>query len=592
MQVLFVWTDVETNYAPTASHIGIAYLSAALKVAGNDTDLLRFDDYIQKDNLVRILGKTGKPDLLAFSVMTNQFDYCVKLATWAKEIFPDVPVLFGGHHPTLAPDEVIEVPAVDMICLGEGDEALVELVDRMSRGEDYTDVRNFWIKRNGDIIRNDVRPLESDIDALPFMDIDIFNLEERFGEEGGITVFTMAGRGCPFKCTYCCNPAIVRFYKGKGKVVRVRRVETFVEELKYHLKKHPRIVYFGIEDETFTLDKDWALKFCEVYKKEVGLPFSVMTRADRTDEELVRALADAHCDLIRIGVESGSEWLRRNVLKRDMTNEQIINTFALGAKYGIRTGVFAMMGIPHETPEMVEETIDLLRRCNPNHLQLSIFYPLPGTELYDVCEREGFLTDEKATSYFDKPVLNLPTIKREQITRYYNSYYAEFLTKSALKESYGLYDFLVNVGEAEIESFAPDEVKLSMFIEEHPRRFVIQAHPPTSITYRNIEMPGDVVLDFDIIMAPFTYGMTGGGVEFIIKINGKRVFKRRLNPKEYVKDRGWHEFQVDMKKYGGKVVDVSFITKASDNQYCTAGWGRPVLLSRGEKPALSNLQMT
>ncbi|MFH1550597.1 MAG: radical SAM protein [Planctomycetota bacterium] len=586
MEVLFVWTDVETNYAPTAYHIGVAYLSGALKAAGHKTSLLRFDTLLEKDEFLRMLDESEKPGMFAFSAMTNQFDYCARLATWTKEKWPEVPIIFGGHHPTLAADEVIGVPAVDMICLGEGEEALVEMVDRMARGEDCSDVRNFWIKRDGEIIKNDIRPLHGDINALPFMDLDIYQLNQRF-EHSGIALYIMAGRGCPYQCTYCCNPAVVRFYKGKGKVVRTRTVDKVIEELKYHLKNYPRITYVGFQDETFTLDKKWVLAFCAAYKSEIGISFSAMVRADTLDEDIVRTMADAGCDLMRIGVESGSEWLRSNVLKRHMTNEQIINAFDLAEKYGIRSGAFAMMGLPYETPEMVEETIELLRRCNPNHLQLSIFYPLPGTELYDVCKREGFMTDEKALSYFDKPVLNLPTITREQISHYFASFHREFLHNLAKKESRGLYDFVSHFESAQVKAPSPDYVCLSSFIEEHPRRVVMQAHPPSTVTYR-VRIPENAVLDFDILMAPCTYEMPGEGVRFSIKVNRKRVFRHYLDAKKKKEDRAWHRFVVDLKKFGGKEVDISFITEtgpSGNNEYCIAGWGRPFIARKEDVPA-------
>jgi len=585
MKILFVWTDVETNYGPATYHLGVASLSGALKAAGHKTSLLRFDTLVEKDELFRILDESEKPGMLAFSAMTNQFDYCARLATWAKEKWPDVPILFGGHHPTLAPDEVIGVPAVDMICLGEGEEAFVELVDRMARGDDFSDVRNFWIKRDGEIIKNDVRPLHGDINALPFMDLDICHLNELFAYSG-MYLELMAGRGCPYQCTYCCNPAVVRFYKGKGKVVRKRTVDKVIEEIKYHLKNYPQMSCVFFADETFTLDKKWILAFCEAYKREIGLPFVAMVRPETLDEEMIRIMADAGCDLLRIGVESGNEWLRTNVLKRHMTNEQIISAFDLAEKYGIRTGAFAMMGLPYETPEMIEETIALLRRCNPNNLQLSIFYPLPGTELYDVCEREGFLTEEKATSYFDRPVLNLPTVTREQVSHYFASFHKEFLQNFAKKESQGLYDFVSHFESAQVETPSPDYVCLASFIEEHPRWIVLQAHPPSTLTYR-LRIPENAVLDFDILMAPWTYEKPGEGVRFSIKVNRRRVFRHYLDPKKKKEDHAWHRFVVDLKKFGGKEVDISFITEpgpSGDNQYCIAGWGRPFIARKEEVP--------
>jgi hypothetical protein len=309
-----------------------------------------------------------------------------------------------------------------------------------------------------------------------------------------------------------------------------------------------------------------------------------MVRVNTLDDEVLKAMASAGCHVIRVGIESGSEWLRRNVLKRPMTNQQIIDALDIAQKYGIQAGAFAMIGMPHETPEMVEETMALLRRCHLNQLQLSIFYPLPGTDLYDECKSNGWLTDEKSLSYFETSVLNLPTITREQILYYYKTCYQEFLDSAAAKETYGLYDFLSNLKSAEIETPDPDFVKITMFEQGQPRRFVIQAHPPSTITYRDIEIPENVVLDFDVIMAPHTYEMEGGGATFIIKVNGKKAFKKRLNPKRRKKDRGWHDARIDLRRFGGKKIDITFITESSDNRNCVAGWGRPVIQDKDAVP--------
>ena len=580
MKILFIWTDIETNFPPTDIHIGIAYLSAALKEAGHETELLKVTRPQDKNEFFALIDRIA-PDVLGFSAMTNQYDYCARLAAWVKEKYR-LPVIFGGHHPTLAPDEVISNPAVDIICLGESEETLVKLVGHMQAGEDYSGVSGTWLKKDRRVIKNDIRPLNENLDDLPVMDLDVFRLDELFPDKPSRT-YAMTGRGCPYKCTYCCNPAITRFYGGRGRIVRRKSVEGALGEMKTLMAKHPRLAYIGFQDETFTLNKKWVLEFCGRYRSEVGIPFSAMVRADTLSDEIVRAMSEAGCDLMRIGVESGSEWLRFNVLKRHMTNQQIIDGFDLAQRYGIRTGAFAMMGLPHETPEMVEETITLLKKCNLNHLQLSIFYPLPGTELYEECVREGWLTGEKSTSYFEKPVLTLPTITREQIMHYYRSYYEDFLAGAASKETLGIYDFLVHLGDAEVVTPDLNFVKISMFVEEHPRRFVIQAHPPSRITYRDVAIPPEVVLDFDISMPPYTYEKEGGEVRFLVKVNRKTVFERTLDPKRREEDRGWHDCRVDLGKYGGKKTDISFITAARDNRHCNAGWGRPVLLAKCEK---------
>ena len=589
MKVLFVWSDADTAFPPTSIHIGIAYLSAALKEANHDTALLRLNDVIDREEFHRQLEEKGKPDLVGFTLTTNQFDYDKDLVKWLREKWPDVPVLFGGHHPSLAPEEVIAVPDVDFVCRGEAEDALVELADRLEQGLPCDEIANMWVKKeNGEIIRNEIRPLDPDIDKLPFMDLALFEPEKMF-EEGKMEMFVMAGRGCPFHCTYCCNPAIVRLYKGKGRVVRKRSIGRVMEELKYHIKNHPTTTHIMFWDETFTLKKEWLMDFCRQYKKEIGLPFSFETRVTTFDEEMVKAVAEAGCSGVHFGVETGNEWLRKEVLNRRMSNDDILRAFRLCDKYGIRTCSMAMIGLPYETPEMAQETIDFLMELAPNHARFSIFYPFPGTELYELCEREGFLTGERSMSYFHTSVLSMPNFSREKIVEMNREGNKKLLFCAAEKETYGYYDFLVRFADAEIDTPQEDMVQITQFFDAHPRRFVIQAHPPSKLTYRNIKLPEDkdMDVDFDISMAPGTYDQEGGKVKFEIKVNGKNVFKKVLDPKRREKDRNWHDFRVSLKKFRGKTVDISFVTSASDNRYCTAGWGRPVVIACDEKPNIN-----
>jgi radical SAM superfamily enzyme YgiQ (UPF0313 family) len=585
MKVLFIWSDVNTFYPRGHIHMGIAALSAYIKEAGHSTELLHVCKPLEREEFLGILER-AKADIFAFSVMTNQFPNSVILAGWARERFPNTPVLFGGHHPSLAPEEVLAVPAVDMVCLGEGEEALRELLDRMGAGRDYSDILNLWVKKNGAIARNELRPLNNELDKLPFLDMDVFRLEEAFKGEDGMFINVMAGRGCPFGCTYCCNPAMARLYRGKGPMSRIRSVDRTLEEIKHHIGRHPRITYVNLCDETFNYRKEWVAEFCARYKKEIGLPFSIMARPEKMDDDIARTISDAGCELISIGVESGNEELRRRVLKRNMTDEQIINAFALADRYGIHTSLFAMFGLPHETPEMMQQTIDIMKRCKPNVVQRSIFYPLPATELYEECVRRGWMTDETSTSYYEKSVLNMPSATREQIKHYYDLFYDVWIEMAAQKESYGEFDFLTHLKEAEVETENRDFVKIAAFAVRQPRRFVIQAHPPSRITYKGVFIPPDSVMDFDISLAEYTYTLEGGGVEFILKVNGRTLFKKFLDPKRRQQDRGWHAFSIDMNRFAGKKVDVVFSTTSPNNMYCTAGWGRPTLLKKGESPKL------
>lgn len=414
MHVLFIYPDIgQVRYN---FHQGIAYMSSLLKANGHQTSLFYVIKDITRSKLIKEL-KRSRPDIVGFSATTNQYPYVEKYANWIKEEL-ETPIICGGVHATLCPGEVLSCKGIDMVCIGEGEYPMVELANHLERGENTHNIQNLWIKKHGSIMRNPLRPLISNLDELPFPDRELFHFEELLKKWDHIAEF-IAGRGCPYNCTYCCNFALREVYKGKGKYVRMRSVENVLAEIrsvteKYDVKK----IFF--HDDTFTLIHPWIREFCEKYPKEFDLPFGCNVRVETVNREILYGLRKAGCEVIHIGLESGNEWLRRSVLKRPMTNQQIIDVFKIAHEIGLRTLSFSMFGIPFETPEMVEETIKLNKVVQPSLLQFSVFYPYPNTKLWEVCKKNKFLTQDYMDSYFeDKSTLNLPTISSEQIAHFH-----------------------------------------------------------------------------------------------------------------------------------------------------------------------------
>ena len=147
------------------------------------------------------------------------------------------------------------------------------------------------------------------------------------------------------------------------------------------------------------------------------------------DKELLKSLKKANCTRINMGVEVGNEQLREEILRRKMSNEQIIQAFDQAHKFGIKTLAYNMIGLPYETPEMIRETINLNKRLVPDNVAIFFFYPYPGTELYEVCRREGFLSDKRSRSYVSESVLELPTISTKQLQRLYTEFYGYALER-------------------------------------------------------------------------------------------------------------------------------------------------------------------
>lgn len=388
---------------------GVMYISAYLKREGHQVDLL-----LESEENDRFHAKIEayKPDLIAFSSMTGDHVRCLDIATEVKE-FLDVPIAMGGPHATFFP-ETVEHPAMDIICRGEGEEAAAELCRRIDQGKDYTDVRNLWVKRNGDIIKNDIGPGENDLDLYPIPDREVYYKYPYLRDYPTKPFIT--GRGCPYLCNFCFNRDFNRMYHGKVKMLRRHSVERAIEEMAEARRRYPLKRLF-INDDIFILDKEWLEKFSEPYRREVGLPFACNVRANLVDEDRVRLLKEAGCFMVSFGIESGDAQLRKEILNKNITDEQIYRSAELFRKYGIKTKTFNIMGLPDETVDKALKTVRINADIKVDYPWCSILQPYPRTELAGIAKSKGliaedFSLDDLQKSFFSGSVLNQPNIRQ------------------------------------------------------------------------------------------------------------------------------------------------------------------------------------
>ena len=404
MKVLFVEPNFEAR-APY--HHGIASLSAKLKEAGHKTSfcLVYGEEYLDVKKAII----SYKPDIICFSVVSNYWKVANYFARKIKDEF-EIQLFAGGMHCSIFPQSYTIDSAFDGICLGEGEEALLELIERIETQQEYYNVNNFWFKREGEIVKNEIRPLIKDLDLLPFPDRAIFPKNTR-----EFNVRFIFSRGCPFNCTYCSNKAYKDLIKGKGEIIRFRSVEKVIAEIEDVVARYKPDI-FAFDDDCFNKNKKWFQEFAGKYKKVNTGGFQCNTRPELVTEPAIRLLKEAGCYQINIGIESGDEYIRNRVLNRHMSNVQIINAFRLAKKYGIQTYSFNMIGIPGETIEKFKKTVHLNQEIQPDKLQISIFYPYPGTELGTICKNEGLISKNEAHSYFHRGRLSLKKFSNLSIT--------------------------------------------------------------------------------------------------------------------------------------------------------------------------------
>ncbi|MFH1734072.1 MAG: radical SAM protein [bacterium] len=397
---------------------GVMYVSAYLKRAGHQVDLYLESE--EGEDFYRKI-KEFQPDLIAFSAMTGDHVRSLQIAEKVKEMM-DVPTLMGGPHPTFFP-ETIEHPALDIICRGEGEEAAAELCDRIDKGEDFTDVLNLWVKRDGVIYKNDVRPGENELDNLPIPDREVYYKYPYLRDYPTKPFIT--GRGCPYLCTFCFNRDFNRMYHGKVKQLRRHSPGRALEEMVQAKEKYPLKRIF-INDDIFIMDTAWMAEFLPRYRKEVGLPFACNVRANLVDEERVKLLKEGGCFMVSFGIESGDPELRQQVLKKNIKDEDILRTGELFHKYGIKMKTFNIMGLPDETVDKALKTIRINAAIQVDFPWCSILQPYPRTELATIAQSKGLLDesfslDDINASFFSSSVLKQPNIK--ELTRMQKLFY-------------------------------------------------------------------------------------------------------------------------------------------------------------------------
>ncbi len=369
-----------------------------------------------EDDLVKKIEEY-QPDLIAVSILECTYQTALSMLKAIEDF--NLPIIAGGVFATFAPEILLSNKNVDMVCLGEGEEALVEVCNRMASGEDYYDVKNLWIKRDGHIIRNRLRK-PVNLNKLPIPDYHLFDPERFFRPMGGKiyrAVPIETDRGCPYSCTFCNSPSMAKLYRENSSTAfyRKRNISTIQKMLKYLIKKwDAEYVYFA-SDSFLTISDAEFDKFIEIYS-EFRLPFWIQTRAKTITEYRAKKLKEVGCHRMSIGLEHGNHEFREKVLKKRFSNDEIIKTSKIIADVGIPLTINNIIGFPDETRELVFDTIELNRKLTFDTTNAVPFAPFHGTLLHRVCVERGYISEDlnPGSLSIDAP-LDLPQLPREEI---------------------------------------------------------------------------------------------------------------------------------------------------------------------------------
>jgi len=408
IKILFVYpNDYLNNGVPT----GLSVLVSVLKQDGHIVSLFDYtfiktqhpkiiknpavflpteytiEDLVENDPVQSIEEAFEKhldsfqPDLICLSAMTCAFDAGIDLLTGFQSKIK-CKVAVGGVHATIAPEDALKPDIVDLICVGEGEEFLLELCECIEKDTDYHHIRNLGYKIKDGIKINPLRPLIN-IDNLPMPDWSIFDQRHLFRPYMGNVYqgsFYVMSRGCSYRCAYCVNDPLQKQFRGCGKYYRFQNPQTTIRQLKY-LKEIYNATWYKIADDSIMGFNTEYLEELADGVSPLNIQFACSVRPETTSKKKVALLKSMGCVSMTIGVESGNEHLRKSVLNRKMTNKQIENALAIIKDYDIRPATFNMIGLPHETRENVFETIQFNRKLEAKTSSVYIIYPYPGTEI-------------------------------------------------------------------------------------------------------------------------------------------------------------------------------------------------------------------
>lgn len=425
MNILFVYSvdDILTPdkplRTPAQMQFGISYMSSILKQGGHSTRLIVLSGILGKANEKAIDSYFNefRPRVACFTTVSTEYAFIAGIARYIKKNHPDTYLLIGGPHVSLNPEEIL-ADGFDALCIGEGEYPALELVSQLEKGETPSRIQNLWIKTTNGIEKNEPRPFLQDLDSLPFPDRGMW---KGWVAGEGDHQPVLLGRGCPFECTYCCNHALKKI--AQGRYVRFRSTDNIAKEIRGIVSSYPTIKDIYLEVETIGADKEWALDLCRKLKDlnltlKEPLSFGVNLRiAPNLDfGGLFAAFQKCNITVVNIGVESGSERVRRDILNRRYSNQDIIDVVSLARKHGLRVNFYNLIGVPGETVDDFKKTLEINRICEPDTVYAHIFYPYPGTKLHAICNEKKLLPKTINTRLERcAPVLDLPDFSSREI---------------------------------------------------------------------------------------------------------------------------------------------------------------------------------
>jgi radical SAM superfamily enzyme YgiQ (UPF0313 family) len=334
--------------------------------------------------------KDYNPEVIGITVMTTKIASAIRTADILKKELADVPILFGGPHATLLPEQCLKVDSVDYVMRGESERTILQFLSFIDGDIELSDVNNLsHTDESGKIVHNLMEKPIKNLDEIPFPDRDSLLYKNNYtSEDMGLMMTT---RGCPFNCAYCAHIF--------GRKVRKRSIENVLEEIRL-VKRNYDTTQFSFKDDTFILNKKMVIQLCnKLIEEDLGINWVCTTRVDLIDDKVIKLIKKAGCNEIRVGVETGSQRILDN-LKKGITFEQVRTASEIFNKNRILWSAYFMYGLPTETVEDIRKTYKFMEELNSNYAGLGLYSPFPKTDLFDEGVELGLLEDDIEIDHF------------------------------------------------------------------------------------------------------------------------------------------------------------------------------------------------
>ncbi len=382
----------ETNVSGIYPPLGVAYLAAAARAAGHPASIIdAYANDLSRSELLDAVLRV-RSDVVGLSCTTFDWPLAASLARQLREMRPDLRIIIGGPQLSLYPDECMTETAVDAAVLGEGDHTLVEMLDRLDRGEDLAGMAGTIVRQGGELIHGPPSGPIEDLDGLPMPALDLLPMDRYQSVDAPTPYVSMVtSRGCPFRCRYCSQVYVGGTYRAQG-------VDRVLDEMQRAATRFGarEIVFF---DETFTMRREWVLQLCEgILNRGLVVPWNVRTRVDHLDDDVLAAMAEAGCYRIHVGIETGSPRVQR-LMNKNLDLHGIARSLEAAQVAGLETRGYFMLGYPGETADEMEQTVQLSLDLPLDWASYTLTVALPGTGIYEDALERGVLSRDYWRDY-------------------------------------------------------------------------------------------------------------------------------------------------------------------------------------------------